>query len=398
MVSTFAALLPALILMCGFCIDLSVLRLTQMRMQTAADDAALSGAFEAEHGTWNWAGVGQQEASTYGFTNGMNNVTVTVAQGSDYGAYQGRTDTIEATIQQRVRSIFMGALTGGYVTVKAQSTALVTSCVYLTGSGKLSPYTYWSTTGAMNSYNVCPVSINQNMQVVAPSHVDVFAVDLAGPVSALTGGGPVVTAPNYNLATITDPLTKIVSPSFNGSCDHTGYTLTGQTATLNPGNYCNGITLTNSTVTLNPGLYVITGGAAWNNSTVTGNGVTLFFTQGGGAGYGQFLMNFSTVALTAPSSSSNGAIAAIAVFLDRNWTATAAQDVHLYFTTMQADGIWYMPKAGLFLWNAGTVTGPHYLGVVADNLFTEGTDFNPRGDYSFVSTGNPFRLQNALVQ
>jgi hypothetical protein len=102
--------------------------------------------------------------------------------------------------------------------------------------------------------------------------------------------------------------------------------------------------------------------------------------------------------LTAPATTANGAIAAIAVFADRNWSATAAQDFHIYFSTVDADGIWYMPSAGFYLWNGGTVTGPHYFGVVADNLFTEGTDFNPRSDYSYVTTGNPFRTQNALVQ
>jgi hypothetical protein len=405
MMSTFAVMLPALILMCGLSLDLGMMELRQMRMQTAADDAALSAAFEVEHNTWNWVSLGQAEASSYGYTNGANNVTVTVTMGPNYGAYQGRMDAMQVTIQQRVRTLFMGALNGGYVTVQAQSVAFVTPCMYLLGTKKLALSTYQSTSGALNSYNICPVALNGTLEVDAPSHVDVEAVNLYGTSPTVTGGGLVTPTPYVGSTTLADPLAYVTAPSATGSCTSTSYSATNATVTLNPGTYCKGLTLTNSTVTLNPGLYVITGGANWTNSTVTGNGVTLYFTSGGGASYGQFQMNFSTVSLTAPTSSSNGALAGFVVFADRNWVATQAQDFRIYFSSMSGDGIWYMPTAGFYIWNAnpsiyveGTVTGPHYFGIVADNLFEEGSNLNPRGDYSYVSGGNPFRTQEALVQ
>jgi hypothetical protein len=77
---------------------------------------------------------------------------------------------------------------------------------------------------------------------------------------------------------------------------------------------------------------------------------------------------------------------------------TGAQDFQLNTATVQVDGIWYIKKAGLELWSCGTVQGTQYLGIVADNIFSAGTIFLPTNDYSYVSTGNPFRKQGALIQ
>ena len=170
-------------------------------------------------------------------------------------------------------------------------------------------------------------------------------------------------------------------------------------ATLNPGTYCKGITLTNSTVTLNPGLYVITGGSTWSGATVSGSGVTLYFTSGGGGTDSKFTIeNSSNVTLSAPNTSSNGSIAAILVFTDRTWTVTSAQDVALMNSTVQGDGIWYLPATGLYISSCGTFSGTHYLGIDANNIYSAGTNVVPSNNYSFVTTGNPFRRQGGLVQ
>jgi hypothetical protein len=197
---------------------------------------------------------------------------------------------------------------------------------------------------------------------------------------------------------MTDPLAAISSPIFS-SCNYTSYSKTGGSATLSSGTYCKGLDLTNTTVFLNPGLYIITGGATWSNSKVSGSGVTLFFTSGGGGSDGKFTIeNSSNVTISAPNASSNGSIPGILVFTDRTWTHTAAQDVALQDSTIQGDGIWYLPSTGLYVWSCGTMSGPHYLGVVADNLYLGGTDIAMLNNYSYVTTGNPFRTLSAAVQ
>jgi len=152
-------------------------------------------------------------------------------------------------------------------------------------------------------------------------------------------------------------------------------------------------------VTLKPGLYVITGGANWYNSTITGTGVTLYFTSGGGSSYGKFdISGGSAVTLSAPTTSSGGSIAGILVFTDRAWVHTNPQDVDLIQSTFTGDGIWYLPGTGWYIQNGGTVTGYHYFGIVADNLTFSGSSIRPLNDYEYVTGGNPFRRQGALVQ
>jgi len=405
MISAFAIMLPTMILACGLCIDLANLELCQTRMQAAADGASLTAEYALERNTGGHVSLAQQEASTYGFTNGSNNTTVSVLVGPDYGAYAGRPDAIEVKISQQVHTLFMGALNGGYMTVQAQATALVTPCIYLLGTGGQSSATFWSITGALDAAYICPLFVNYKMEVDSPSHADAEAINLRGPGATLAATGEVSPTPYYTPTLQTDPLSNYVAslapavaaPAFS-SCNYTSYSVSNATKTLGPGTYCKGLNISSATVTLSPGLYIITGGATWANSTVTGTGVTLYFTKGGGGGFGQFQINNSTVSLSAPNSTSSGSIPAITVYADTNWTTTQAQDFRISYSTMQGDGIWYTPKAGLYLWNAGTVTGSDYFGIVADNLYMEGTNLSPRGDYSYVTTGNPFRQQGAIIQ
>jgi hypothetical protein len=291
----------------------------------------------------------------------------------------------------------MGALNGGHVTLSAQAVALQTPCVYLTGTGALQPYTLEGETGSMLA-DSCPIYVNTNMYVSANGHIAVDAINVAGPASSSNIVGFAYPSPHFNSPAIADPLASIASPSFSG-CNHTSYSLSNGTATLSPGTYCKGLNFSNSTVTLNPGLYIVTGGATWSGSTVSGAGVTLFFTQGGGGGYGQFLIdNGSNVTLTAPTATANGAIATILVFADRSWAATGAQDFKLENSTIQGDGVWYLTGAGLVVFSCGTFTGTDYLGIVADNVQFWGTYFKPENNYSNIPSGNPFRPLGGLVQ
>jgi Flp pilus assembly protein TadG len=394
----FAIVLPVMILFCGLVLDMGILQLKTLQMQTAADAAAVAAELEAERGTGNWVSQGTADAAINGFTNGSNSVSVTLSQLPTYGPYAGRYDTLQASITQQVSTIFMGALNGGSVTLRAQAAALMTPCVYLTGTGALQSYTLDIYSGSFDG-NTCPVDINTSARVQSNANTATVEMNIAGASSSSSMSGFVYPAPQYNVPSIADPLAAKASPSFNGTCNHTSYSLSGGTATLNPGNYCKGMTLTQSTVALNPGLYVITGGATWNNSTVSGSGVTLFFTQGGGASYSKFIIeNTSTVTISAPGDNSNGAIPGILVFADRHWVPTDAQDFALENSSIQGDGIWYLPGAGLYFSTCGTFTSPHYLGIVADNIYSGGTIINVMNNYSYLAGGNPFRLQGGLVQ
>ena len=183
--------------------------------------------------------------------------------------------------------------------------------------------------------------------------------------------------------------------------------MSNTTATLLPSSYCNGLTFSNSTVSLSSGTYFITGTATWTNSTVTGTGVTLFFTHDENNNYQGLQVSNSTVTLSAPTDVSNPT-QGIVVFTDRAWVPyNPPQDFSLYHSDVTTDGIWYLTGTGLSVASClpataatgnCTLTGNNYFGVIADNISTNGTIFAPRNNYSNLSTGNPFRLLGPLVQ
>jgi hypothetical protein len=144
------------------------------------------------------------------------------------------------------------------------------------------------------------------------------------------------------------------------------------------------------------------GGAHWTQSTVNGTGVTIFFTKGNGAQYGQFLVDapigYSYINLSAPTTSSNLSVPTILFFGDRNWVHTSAQDFQWSRALFVGDGIWYFTGTGVSVINCGSLYGPHYLALVVDNLYAQDTDFGLFTNFSVVPTGNPFRTQGVLVQ
>jgi Flp pilus assembly protein TadG len=398
MLALVAFVMPVILLLCGLALDVGLLELKTLQLQNAAAAAALGAQLEAERGTNHWLAQGQADAALNGFTNGVNNVTVTIVQQPSSGAFAGDYDALQATVTQSVSTSIMGAFTGGTVTLSAQAVSLLTPCVYLTGTNALQSYSLEVANGSLLG-NSCPIYVNTGMNVQSAGQMAVDAINVTGSAGASSNPGFVYPSPVFNVRTISDPLASTTSPSFSGTCNHSGFSLSSATATLNPGTYCNGMNFSSSTVTLNPGLYVITGGANWSGSTVTGSGVTLFFTKGGGGSYGQFWFHYySTVNLSAPNDSSNGGIPGILVFADRNWVPTAAQDFKCANTTFQGDGIWYLSNAGMQFTSCHTFQGTNYFGIVADNIEAAGTIVYPTNNYSNVPTGNPFRPLGGLVQ
>jgi hypothetical protein len=427
----FAIGLILCILFCGLTIDIGHMELVKIQMQSAADGAAVGAELEAERtgpganaGPFDWATHGQEDAAINGFKNGSNGATVTVIQNPTSGPYAGRYDAIQATVTQTVKTIFMGTLHGGTWTMTAQSVALVPPCSYFLGAYN-SQYVNSFDDASATLFATCPVYSNYNFVVDGFSRGWGVGVDVSGTSGNSGGGGwfaqqtqgqgtgssyggaPPSVNPTFGVPVITDPLSSSVTQPTFGSCNFTSKTVTGLTV-LNPGTYCGtsstiGLTITNATVTLNPGLYVITGGAKINFSTITGTGVTLFFTKGNGASYGQFQVGNSpggqsTLNLSAPTDTSNDGITGILFFADRNWVATGPNDFILNTNdTFSGDGIWYLPNTGLYVW-ANTWTVPNYGSFITRNTYFFATTITQNGNFSWLSGGSPFRTQSVLVQ
>jgi hypothetical protein len=407
MLVLFAAVLPIVVLFCGLTLDVGLLELKKLQMQEAADAAALGAQQEAERGTNNWVAIGRADAGINGFTNGVNNVTVTVVEQTTSGAYAGHYDTIQATVTQPVSTLFLGGLAGSTVTLSAQASALLTPCIYLTGTGGLQTYSLDVATGSLNG-DSCPVYVNTNMRVQSAAKMSVEAIDVTGSASgSVLSGSVVYPPPNFNVRTMADPLASVTQPPYTGCVHNSGYTVLNTVATLAPSSYCNGLTIFNSTVILSPGTYFITGTVTWTNSTVTGSGVTLFFTHDAGGAYRGLQVSNSIITLSSPTDASDP-YEGIVVFTDRAWVPNnPPQDFTLYHSDVTTDGIWYLTGTGLSVTsclpstaakNGCTLTGNNYFGVIADNLLLNGTIFAPLNNYSNLSGGNPFVTQATLVQ
>jgi hypothetical protein len=179
------------------------------------------------------------------------------------------------------------------------------------------------------------------------------------------------------------------------------------------------MTLLNVNVTFNPGLYIITGGINWQRTNTTGNGVTFFFTKvGGTTKYGTVVMTtLSQIDLNAASgttfgvANSNGALAGILFFCDRNWVNATAQDFQYNSSTGYNSGVWYLPSTGLSVYNGwadcnwnSTVTESDPIpsnacGVIADNLFDSNFQLSTLGiNFTGFPGGNPIRQNSVLVQ
>jgi Putative Flp pilus-assembly TadE/G-like len=418
----FVVGLMVCVLFCGLTTDIGRMELLKIQMQNASDAAAIGAELESERASpccysgFDWASQGMQDAALNGFNDGVNGATVTLVQAPSTGLYAGRYDAIEATITQTFSTIFMGALNGGSYTLTTKSVALVPPCNYFLGAYNASYSSSFANASAVLNAT-CPVYANYNFVVDGFSRAFGFGVDVSGTANNSGGGGwisqqseyvgsPPQTTPTFNLPVLTDPLaTTVTQPTFS-SCNFTSKSITSGTVTLSPGTYCGtastvGLTVQNANVTLNPGLYIITGGAACNGSTITGTGVTLFFTRGNGAGYGQFRTGDSSpcsLSLSAPVNTANGGITAILFFADRNWVATSGADFSLNTNgSFSGDGIWYLPYAGMFIWqNSWNV--PNYGSFITRDIYFYNTGINLNGNYSWLTGGSPFRKTGVLVQ
>jgi hypothetical protein len=407
------------VLFCGVTLDVGNMELTRMQLQNAADAAAIGGQVSHDEQAASASGNALLDAQTNGFTNGVNNVTVSINVGAATGPYAGRYDVVTATVTKQINTLFMGTLNGGKITLSASAYSVYTPCVFLTGahSPSLTSYPLSLNTGSSignwgGTSHGCPIEVNKGIYADSNSSLWVNQANVVGSSSGSSLMGGIYHTPSYNATAFSDPLTYtaacttlsancvhqtstgITPPSFS-SCTYTGKTwASGGTYTLSPGTYCSSFSFTNSTVTLLPGLYIITGGGTWSGSTVTGTGVTLYFTQKGDNNYGQFKVTSSTLTLSAPTTSTNSSIPGILFMNDKNWVPTAAQDFQfLSGSGNTGDGIYYFIGTGV-MFNSSPPSATNYMCFDVDNMNIIATAVNPLSNFAVIPTGNPF---NAMI-
>ena len=368
-----------LLCFCGLALDLGSFELTRIRMQNAADAAAL-GALAASQSGGSMSTAGLQDASQNGFTSGLQNATVTIANPPATGAYVSNTGAVQAKISKQVRGIFLP----GTFTLTAQATALgtPTSCVYLLSQQSSQP----SLSANNQAFQAtCSFYLGSNYNFAGASSTG-SQFYISGSSSNSTGS--VSPAPIFNAPKQGDPLASVPAP-VAGSCTYTSKTVNNTSATLSPGTYCGGLTITNnSTVNLQAGTYIVQGALTVSNSNMYGSGVTFYLTQGNGYAYGASSISSFNGTISAPT---RGALQGILIFADRSLPAGQATLTLANFNPgTRFDGIFYLPGQELTAGNV-TMQGNNYFGLVADFCAMHNTNFSPSSNYSSLAAGDPFQ-------
>jgi Flp pilus assembly protein TadG len=381
----------------GLAVDEGMFQTDRRKMQAAADSAAIAGDEEILSGNSDSISTAAMtDAGKNGFTNGSDNVTVTVNNPPQSGSYSGDNNAVEVTVSAQRPTYFLNALGMSTINVSTRAVAHLGNAPYCIDT--LNPT-------AANSLSLFGVALLQTCGIVNNSTSDhafgIFGVALWHASSIGIVGNydfdllPFVSPrPVTGIAPVRDPLARLQPPSFGG-CDHTNFSLgLISIATMNPGVYCGGITLTGAAILhLNPGTYVIRGGGLniLGASVIAGSGVTFYITGDSTYPYkGVNIAAASVHSLTAPTS---GAMEGILFFQDRDISAaTAAANPNNIVGAALAryEGTFYFPTTTLnYTINASVAA---YTAMVADqikiNLVAAGYVNN---DYSSLADGSPLK-------
>ena len=412
----------------GLAADAGYLEHVKRRMQTAADAGALAAAQVLvtagsspcldPTASLNVTAAAQADSALNGFTNGSNNIAITVNCPPTSGAYAGNNSAVEVIVKQSNQpSFFMAALGYSKATVAARAVGHLASadpCLIAlspTGIGI-------NMIGAGNVTLGCAAFVDSTAS---------NAIDLTGLLTfTATAIGVAAPAPGYQtlgfgsinpsidagLAPIPDPLSNLASPptapcgpptsaislgtgTFTGSANQVNV-IGSATVTMNPGVYCGGINIVGtSIVTFNPGTYIIAGGglnSAGAPSLIGTGGVFFYFTGTGGSpsipgetAYGGLnVTGAGPMTFNAPSS---GAYQGILFASDRTITSTSPLSL-TGSTTAIFNGIMYFPHTDVNLVGAGGIVGGGFAGLVANKVTLAGAGtitFDP----SAIPGGSP---------
>ena len=354
---TTALTLPLLVGFAALGIEVTEWYAQARSIQAAADDAALSTAVAyAQGNTSGYAQEGTSVASSDGYTNGVNGVTVTVNMPPVTGSEVGNANAVQVDIVTPITpllaSMFVSAfnVTGNGVAIVGGPNNSSNGCVL-----------------ALNSANTTGATLNGTTSITL-SHC-AFDVNATSPTASLVmNGNSSLTAENVNLGggeqissnstliatdgvklfqpPAKDPYATRQIPSFSG-CGQSSSTLKiHKDTTLQQGVYCGGIDITGGTVTFSPGIYILNQGDfdVDGNATVIGTGgVTIILTTSSTdfTTVGNVIINGgATINLVAPNS---GPTAGIAIWQDRRAPDSGSDKLN-GGSTMQVTGAIYLPS------------------------------------------------------
>ncbi len=379
----------------GLAIDTGYLQLVKIRMQTAADAAALGGVNEGKQNGGGIEDAARADAAANGFLNGAGNVTVAVNHPPSSGYYTSDSAAVEVVIVKQVQPLFLSVLGFGSMPVRARAVARLgagTDCIYILDPSASQAMT---ASGGADVHASCGIMIDSSsssaLKISGGADISASSVSIVGNYSS-SGGATISPTPVTGVDPESDPLAYVPAPAVGG-CDYTGYHLSGgKTDALTEGVYCNGIQLSGgAVVTLAPGTYILKGGGLKisGGSTLSGTGVTFYVTQGGGYSYDGVSFSGGThISLSAPTA---GPLAGMLFFQDRS-VVSGSDTTISGGATSHCTGAFYFPTTEL-KYTGGSDSA--YTILVAKQIsFSGGSDFG--NDYTSLPAGPPVKGHASL--
>lgn len=287
-----------LVAIAGFAADVGYHQYEQRVQQTATDSAALAAAAEFKLG--DWAKAGKTDATTNGYTQGSNGVTlVNIAHPLSPDPYASDPNALEADIQATYPTFFERVFGFNGVRVSTKAVAIADSpanwCMLALSTNGTSTINAHSVIDAPN----CDIAINSShlsiggQSTITTANPIQYSGNLTGsgtsnfnpgaPVSALPASDP---CPQITVCLYTSQNLPTTSSCAQGNFSGSGSMLSGT--------YCNVTWKGNTTLS---GTYVITGNLTANNVNISGDGVTIILTSSNCPN-----INNATLNLSAPTS------------------------------------------------------------------------------------------------
>jgi hypothetical protein len=359
----WALMLPVVAGFIGMSVDVGTWYVHKRDLQSAADAAAIAGAYESTL-------TEKISAASYEITrNGYSSPTTSsIFSPPGSGAYVGNSSAVEVYLTEPQNLAFTKLFISGNPNVTVRAVALRQAageaCVLaLDHSVQYALQFQGNSTVSMPN---CIAASNSNADIsaiVSGSSIlnaetlyTVGGYDVRGNAELNTTSTPITGG-----TALQDPYASLADPSFSG-CTQTGYQApnnsSGTPTQIYPGVYCLGSNRSfkfgsQANVHLNPGVYYVDRGSfdVSGGAQITGTGVTIILTSSTGSNYATVSVNANTsVNLSAPTS---GAYSGMLMYQDRRAAASGngncGNNVNCLNggTNMNLTGVIYIPNQTL---------------------------------------------------
>jgi Flp pilus assembly protein TadG len=389
--SIFAVAAPVLLGLTGGAVDFMVYSQQQSEMQNAADAAVLAATREASLKSWSQteaesvarsyveselADAGLSSTALFNVTTEVDNVAHKVSITVDMDqhryfllGYFRKSPQIRVKAAAQLSSetplcmIALNPAASKTLKITGSASLLADGCAAYSNSVAKDGLFVESTASLKSAFTCSAGGFGSGVSVFSP-------------------------APTSDCPPVPDPLDKRLQPVV-GSCDYTGFQVAGKSVTISPGVYCGGLKVDkNAFVTMKPGVYIINGGelSTTNKASLTGDGVTIFFTGKDGS---LQLDGTSVVSLKAPAT---GPTAGMLMFQDR----AMAQTVYEISSKVAAQllGTIYLPNGHLKVMAPGKVADQSAFTVIVVRSIEVGanTRIYLNSNYGATNVPVPFGL------